>query len=114
VRAHQEDLRVEVAKQLEEDAAIPADDRAARADAFSADVASQGSEAAPEPRLRALLQYAERLALAPGDMNEEHVAQLRALGLDDRTIHDATQVVAYFSYINRVADGLGVDPEPGA
>jgi uncharacterized peroxidase-related enzyme len=114
VRAHQEDLRVEVAKELEEDTAVPAADRAARADAFASDVASQGSEAAPDPRLRALLQYGERLALAPGDMDEEHVEQLRSVGLDDRTIHDAAQVVAYFSYINRVADGLGVDPEPGA
>jgi hypothetical protein len=28
-------------------------------------------------------------------------------------IHDAVQVIAYFNYINRVADALGVDPEPG-
>ena len=33
------------------------------------------------------------------------------LGLDDRAIHDATQVIAYFNYINRVADALGVEPE---
>jgi uncharacterized peroxidase-related enzyme len=113
VRAHQEDLRVEVAKELEADATVAAEDRARRADAFASDVASQGSEAAPDPRLRALLQYGERLALAPGDMGQEHVEQLRSVGLDDRSIHDVTQVVAYFSYINRVADGLGVDPEPG-
>lgn len=37
---------------------------------------------------------------------------LRGAGYDDRAIHDAAQVVAYFSYINRVADGLGVDLEP--
>lgn len=37
---------------------------------------------------------------------------LRAAGFDDRAIHDAAQVVAYFSYINRIADGLGVDLEP--
>lgn len=45
-------------------------------------------------------------------MNREHVDALRAQGFDDRAIHDAAQVVAYFSYINRVADGLGVEPEP--
>jgi alkylhydroperoxidase family enzyme len=38
---------------------------------------------------------------------------LRACGLGDRAIHDATQVIAYFNYINRVADGLGIDLEPG-
>ncbi len=33
---------------------------------------------------------------------------LRAAGLDDRAILDANQVTAYFAYVNRVADGLGV------
>jgi len=36
---------------------------------------------------------------------------LRASGFDDRAIHDATQVIGYFNYITRVADGLGVEPE---
>lgn len=38
---------------------------------------------------------------------------LRAAGFDDTAIHDAAQVIAYFNYINRVADALGVDLEPG-
>src|SRR5262245_54251277 len=62
---------------------------------------------------RALCAFAERLAAEPGRMREEDLAPLRAAGLDDRAIHDAVQAVAYFSYINRVADGLGVDLEPG-
>ncbi len=37
---------------------------------------------------------------------------LRAVGLDDVAIHDAIQVIAYFNYINRVAEGVGTDPEP--
>jgi rubrerythrin len=61
---------------------------------------------------RALCVYGEKLALRPGEMKEDDVRALRAAGLDDRAIHDADQVVAYFSYINRVADGLGVDLEP--
>ncbi len=36
---------------------------------------------------------------------------LRDCGFDDRAIHDATQVIGYFNYITRVADGLGVEPE---
>jgi alkylhydroperoxidase family enzyme len=32
--------------------------------------------------------------------------------MDDRAISDAAQVIAYFNYINRIADGLGVDAEP--
>jgi alkylhydroperoxidase family enzyme len=45
-------------------------------------------------------------------MSESDVAALRAQGLDDRAIHDAAQVTAYFNYINRVADALHVDLEP--
>ena len=33
-------------------------------------------------------------------------------GWTDRAVHDTTQVVAFFNYINRIAEGLGVDPEP--
>ena len=36
---------------------------------------------------------------------------LRAQRFDDRAIHDATQVISYFNYINRIADALGVEPE---
>ena len=36
---------------------------------------------------------------------------LRAAGFDDVAIHDAAQVVAYFAYINRLAEALGVEPE---
>jgi uncharacterized peroxidase-related enzyme len=59
----------------------------------------------------ALFAYAEKLTLTPKDMSEADIIALRALGLDDRAIHDATQVIAYFNYINRVADALGVQPE---
>ncbi len=44
--------------------------------------------------------------MGPHDLDE-----LRRHGFDDRAIHDATQVIAYFNYINRVADALGVEPE---
>ncbi len=37
---------------------------------------------------------------------------LRAHGWDDAAIHDAIQVIAYFNYINRIAEGVGVGPEP--
>lgn len=37
---------------------------------------------------------------------------LRTVGLDDVAIHDAVQVIAYFNYINRVADAIDVELEP--
>ncbi len=45
-------------------------------------------------------------------MTEADLEPLRAAGLDDRAIVDANQVVAYFNYVNRIADGLGVELEP--
>ena len=44
-------------------------------------------------------------------MTESDVAALRIHDFDDDQITIATQVVGYFNYINRIADGLGVDPE---
>ncbi|MDE2749308.1 MAG: hypothetical protein OXI34_10115 [Chloroflexota bacterium] len=44
-------------------------------------------------------------------MGEADVEGLRAAGLDDVAIHDATQIIGFFNYINRVADALGVQPE---
>lgn len=37
---------------------------------------------------------------------------LRAHGWDDVAIHDAIQVIAYFNYINRVAEAVGIEDEP--
>lgn len=44
-------------------------------------------------------------------MVEADVDALRTAGFDDRAIVDANQVVSYFNYVNRVADGLGVELE---
>ena len=60
------------------------------------------------PRQRGMLDYAAKLTRAPGAMREDDVIALRALGFADRDILDINQVTAYFAYVNRVADGLGV------
>jgi uncharacterized protein YciW len=44
-------------------------------------------------------------------MNETDISALRAGGFSDRDIVDANQVVSYFNYVNRVADGLRVGLE---
>jgi NAD(P)H-hydrate epimerase len=59
-----------------------------------------------------LLAYALKLTRTPAAMTRDDVDALRAHGLDDRAIVDANQVVAYYNYVNRVADGLGVELEP--
>lgn len=60
---------------------------------------------------RALCDFGVKLTLTPGAMGEGDVAVLRGLGFSDEAITIATQVISYFNYINRIADGLGVDAE---
>ena len=59
----------------------------------------------------ALLQYAERLTLAPGTMQESDVRSLQDAGLDDGQILEANQIIGYFNYVNRSLNGLGVTTE---
>ena len=59
----------------------------------------------------ALLEFTEKLTKAPAAVGVEDIERLREAGFDDKGISSAVQVVAYFNYINRIAEGLGVDPE---
>lgn len=52
------------------------------------------------------------MTLQPGEMSANDIQALGKAGWSDEEIQDAAQVVAYFNYINRLANGLGVDPEP--
>ncbi|MFC1619294.1 carboxymuconolactone decarboxylase family protein [Candidatus Neomarinimicrobiota bacterium] len=58
-----------------------------------------------------MLDYARKLTLRPQEMTEQDAAALRHQGFDDRAIHDICAVTAYFNFVNRMADGLGVDLE---
>jgi len=61
--------------------------------------------------LRAILAYAEKLTLRPAAVDESDLEPLRAVGLDDEAILHLCEVVAYFNFVNRTADGLGVTLE---
>ena len=61
---------------------------------------------------QAMLAYVEKLTLRPWNMVEEDVAALRSAGFSDAAILDINQVTGYYAYVNRLADGLGVDLEP--
>lgn len=58
-----------------------------------------------------MLTYAVKLTHTPGDMERDDVDALRAAGFVDRDILDITEVVGYYAYVNRLADGLGVSLE---
>lgn len=61
---------------------------------------------------RLLCEYAEGLTLNPGaDTENAYINPLREAGLDDRGILDATLVIAYFNFVNRIVLGLGVELE---
>jgi uncharacterized peroxidase-related enzyme len=62
---------------------------------------------------RAMLDFAVKLAREPRSMTKDDVETLRAAGFSDTAIHDVVQVTGFFSYYNRLADGLGIDPEQG-
>ena len=56
----------------------------------------------------ALLKYARKLTLSPGQMNQQDVEALKSEGLDDGQILEANQIICYFNYANRSLNGLGV------
>ena len=84
---------------------------AAAADDFVDRLARSWRSAGLDAPNVALCEYAESLSTNPAGIGRSGVDSLRAAGFGDRAILDATQVVSYFNYINRIADGLGVDRE---
>ena len=59
----------------------------------------------------AMLDYAVKLTRSPADMIEADVSSLRTQGFDDRAIHDICAITAYYAFVYRIADGLGVELE---
>ncbi len=60
---------------------------------------------------KAMLRYAEKLTRAPWAMTRRDVGQLTEAGFSDRDVLDIAEVVAYYAYANRIADGLGIETE---
>lgn len=104
MRAHAHDLRAEVAT----DFGITDADAADRLVHL---IAANWRQAPLDEPNRRLCAYAVKLTRTPSAMAEADVIALRDVGFDDQAIHDATQVIAYFNYINRIADALDVAPE---
>jgi uncharacterized peroxidase-related enzyme len=57
---------------------------------------------------RAMLDYVVKMTKDATKCSPEDHARLRAVGFDDRGILQITLIAAWFNYINRVADALGV------
>ena len=63
------------------------------------------------PAERAMLDYAVKLTREPWAMVEADVGALRDAGWSDAAILDINQVTGYYAFVNRLADGLGVELE---
>jgi uncharacterized protein YciW len=59
-----------------------------------------------------MLEYSELLAVSPGNVTASDVDALREAGWRDEDIIDIVHIVGVFSYLVRMADGLGIDIEP--
>lgn len=64
-------------------------------------------------RDRALCDVAEKLSATPTRMVEEDWEPLRRLGFDDRGLLEVAHIVGIFNYLTRLADGLGLQLDPG-
>ena len=80
-------------------------------DELAASIAESGSEADLPPRLTAILRYAEKLTRRPEAVTRDDMSGLRDAGLDDRAVLEVVEITAYFNFVNRLADGLGVSLE---
>ena len=49
--------------------------------------------------------------MKPGEITQLDYKELQKNNFDDKAISEIVQVISYFNYINRVADGLGLEPE---
>ncbi|MBM3265247.1 MAG: peroxidase [candidate division Zixibacteria bacterium] len=59
----------------------------------------------------AMLEYADRLTRQPWTVTEDDVIALRETGFDDRDILHINMIAGYYAFVNRLADGLGVELE---
>ena len=59
----------------------------------------------------AMLKYAQKLTLSPGDMREADVNTLKNEGISDGEILEVNQIIGYFNYVNRLLNGLGVSTD---
>ena len=60
---------------------------------------------------RAMLSYARNLSVDPSSIEKNDIAQLRELDFSDHAILEINLVAAYMNFVNRIAEGLGVELE---
>ena len=79
--------------------------------ASAAAVLSGGEGAALTARDRALADWARKVVADPNSTTRDDVQALRATGLDDRAIFEATAFIAFRLAFSTVNDALGAAPD---
>lgn len=74
-----------------------------------AQVAADYTTADLSARERAMLNYGVALTREPASVGEADVETLRAAGFSDQDVLDIALITAYFNFVNRIAEGLGVE-----
>ena len=59
----------------------------------------------------AICNFAKKLTETPNLVDKQDIELLESYDFSDKDISQIVQIIAYFNYINRVADGLGLEPE---
>jgi uncharacterized peroxidase-related enzyme len=80
-------------------------------DALAERIEQDWMAAGLDRRRTAMLVYAAKLTRTPGEMTRADVEALRAAGFSDADVLAIAEVVGYYAYVNRIADGLGVELE---
>ena len=94
IRAHLYDLRSETDNQKLVD-----------------EVADNWRESSLSEKQKAICFLAEKLTLSPGKIDVNDINEVKKFGYTDKEISEIVQIISFFNYINRVADGLGLEPE---
>ena len=62
-------------------------------------------------REKAVVKYSIKITKTPSKMTKDDIESLRRVGLTDEAILNVVLVNGYFAFVNRMADGLGVELE---
>ena len=65
-----------------------------------------------ELKVRRLLDFAVQVTLDVHAVSSATLDELREAGWEDAALLEAVEIIGFFNYYNRMADALGVEPEP--
>lgn len=85
-----------------------------KADEFILELCDHSNSSFLNEADKLMLDYALILTVRSSEVTKDTVQELKDNGFDDLAIHDMCTIVAYFNFVNRIANGLGVELESGS